>query len=266
MPNNDNVDETESGTTPAVSPVRPLEGSRQELERARAEYSRISEHLVQVRQALDVASQKLTQEQAHRDQLIARRDELNKGLRDKRREIGELHKVLEDTNAELDSLEAVARGVRRDAAQAKSRADHALSDYSMAQAERDRIQHSWEEAVERVKSAQKALDAAGGIAMPGKKVKRSDLAVHRNNPWIAGSFYLFALVVIAVLFAVISMSVPWYALIVVFIGGMLAMSIVGAFQLRNDQNLSERSFVKLMLETFKHLPLLQRNSSRKPTA
>ena len=79
---------------------------------------------------------------------------------------------------------------------------------------------------------------------------------HNNNPWKSGSFYLFAAIVMVILVAVLICYVPWYAAPLVIIGGILLYSIVGAAQLRNDNLLSEKGFLSLMLESFKRLPLL----------
>jgi hypothetical protein len=262
MATNGTCNDATTRTTPAISPHSFVEVHRQELERARAEYERISERLEEIKEVTNSLSQALSQQESRRDQLIARRDELNRNLRDKRKEITELQKLAENTKAELCSLEAVARGVRRDAAQAKSKAEQAQSIYDASRSEQNRLESSLEETGARVRLAESTLDAAGGMLMPGDIASSTqERKTSRNNPWIAGSFYLFALVVIAALFAVISTSIPWYALIVVFIAGILAVSIVGAFQLRNDESLSEQSFLKLMLETFKHLPLLHKDSA-----
>jgi len=43
---------------------------------------------------------------------------------------------------------------------------------------------------------------------------------------------------------------------VVIIGSLLAIGVLGAMQLRNDDRLSEASFLKLMIESYKRLPLL----------
>jgi internalin A len=44
---------------------------------------------------------------------------------------------------------------------------------------------------------------------------------------------------------------------VVIIGALLAIGVIGAMQLRNDDRLSEESFLKLMIESYKRLPLLR---------
>ena len=44
---------------------------------------------------------------------------------------------------------------------------------------------------------------------------------------------------------------------VVTIGALLAIGVIGAMQLRNDDRLSDESFLKLMIEWYKRLPLLR---------
>ena len=78
------------------------------------------------------------------------------------------------------------------------------------------------------------------------------------NPWISGSFYLVAAVVIMAVIAVIIKNIPWYAIPVVIIGGVIFIAVIGALQLRQDKRLSEDSFLTLVRETFKQLPLLKK--------
>ena len=87
---------------------------------------------------------------------------------------------------------------------------------------------------------------------------------NKNSPWLSGSFYLFSIIVLVALFSVIGANLPWHILVIALIGGLLAISIIGAFQLRNDDSLSEKNFLSLMVETFKRLPLLKNvNASKK---
>jgi Flp pilus assembly protein TadB len=44
---------------------------------------------------------------------------------------------------------------------------------------------------------------------------------------------------------------------VIIVGALLAIGVLGALQLRNDDRLSEDSFLKLMVESYKRLPLLR---------
>jgi internalin A len=81
----------------------------------------------------------------------------------------------------------------------------------------------------------------------------------KNNPWKAGSFYLVAFVVVAVVLALIGIYVSWIAVPVVLIAALLAITVIGAMQLRNDVRLKDESFVKLIIEFYKRLPLLRKS-------
>jgi hypothetical protein len=80
--------------------------------------------------------------------------------------------------------------------------------------------------------------------------------VVKNNPWISGSFYLTLIVVIIAGLAVISQLVNWKILPIIIIGGLLLIVVVGLFQLRNDGRITDKSFVSLLKEVFKLLPLV----------
>jgi len=80
----------------------------------------------------------------------------------------------------------------------------------------------------------------------------------KNNPWIAGTFYLFVAIIILVLIAILSQNIQWYLLPIVIIGGLLIIGTIGALQLKNDDKLTDKSFIQLMTETFKSLPLLNK--------
>lgn len=88
----------------------------------------------------------------------------------------------------------------------------------------------------------------------------------KTNVWINGSFFLVVFIVVMTTFAVISANVPALVLPVVIIGGLLAIGIIGAFQLRNDDNLTEKNFLTLVLETYKRLPLLRGNKQKGASA
>jgi hypothetical protein len=80
----------------------------------------------------------------------------------------------------------------------------------------------------------------------------------RVHPWMTGSFYVLALVVLTLTGLVTAKLVPLVALPIVLIFGALALSVIGAMQLRHDNQLSEKSFISLMLASLKSLPLLKR--------
>jgi hypothetical protein len=55
---------------------------------------------------------------------------------------------------------------------------------------------------------------------------------------------------------------PIWALPIVVIGAILAISIIGAFQLRQDGQINENNFLKLMALSFKYLPLLGKRDTK----
>jgi internalin A len=87
----------------------------------------------------------------------------------------------------------------------------------------------------------------------------------RNNPWLSGSFYLvsYVAVIATILVAIVVLNtygVSWATgavISLVLIGGLLSIGIIGANQLKNDDRLSDESYVKLMIESYKRLPLLR---------
>ncbi len=87
----------------------------------------------------------------------------------------------------------------------------------------------------------------------------------KNNPWLSGSFYLVTYVVanstiFAAKIVLNKIGVSWTTAAVntlVVIGGLLSIGIIGANQLKNDERLSDESYVKLMIESYKRLPLLR---------
>ncbi|MFX0200482.1 MAG: COR domain-containing protein [Candidatus Hodarchaeota archaeon] len=84
-----------------------------------------------------------------------------------------------------------------------------------------------------------------------------------NNPWIAGSFYLLVFIVVMSALAVISQFVAWQILPIVLIAGLLTIPLIGVLQALNDGTLSEEGFLKVVLESYKLLPLLRKDNSKK---
>ena len=97
-------------------------------------------------------------------------------------------------------------------------------------------------------------------ALVDKFAEQKQFPVHRN-PWISGSFYLSALVILVTLFLVVAKTVAVAVLPVVVLGALLSVSLIGAFQLRQDQSLSEKNFLSLMALTFRQIPLLRSRQS-----
>ena len=68
---------------------------------------------------------------------------------------------------------------------------------------------------------------------------------------------MLATVIIIAALAVLSRTVAPWALPAVVIAGLLLLVVVGTLQLRNDEALKDETFLTLMLETLKRLPLLK---------
>jgi hypothetical protein len=77
-----------------------------------------------------------------------------------------------------------------------------------------------------------------------------------RSAWANGSFYLFVFVVVIVGVGVLANTVPFYTLAAVLIAGILFVPIIGALQLKQDDRLSEKSFIELMKITIGQLPLI----------
>lgn len=237
-----------------------LETKRRELEQARVEYYAVKEIVEHKKQTLGHFSDYLSECESTYGDLVAERDEINETLRDKRSETGQLEKALQAAQAELSRRESTAKDIRREAVQAKKKVEQALRDKELAKAEHEEAEARLAMAIQQVKAAQASFRTAGG------KLTKGEVLFNESNPWKTGSFYLVAAVVLIVVLAIISANLSWYAVITVLIGGLLALAVVGALQLRSDESLSEENFLKLMLETFRRLPLLRRdNTSSDPT-
>ena len=103
------------------------------------------------------------------------------------------------------------------------------------------------------------LTNAGYQALqPELKARADDQPRLRNNPWLSGSFYLFVVIVVGV-FILIAVNVirSWLVLPLVVVGALIALLLIGVFQLRNDDRLSEKSFLELVGLTLKQLPLIR---------
>jgi len=80
----------------------------------------------------------------------------------------------------------------------------------------------------------------------------------KKFPLVGGAFFLIAFIVIfgGILTAARLLSV--YVFVLVLVGGVIIFSVVGAFILRQDENLSEKGFIELMKLSFRYLPLLRK--------
>ena len=77
-----------------------------------------------------------------------------------------------------------------------------------------------------------------------------------HNPWISGSFYLTSVVLIGGILVALAKTIGIMMLPIATASIVLIVSVIGAFQLRQDARLTEQSFLKLMLMTLKRVPFL----------
>jgi hypothetical protein len=96
------------------------------------------------------------------------------------------------------------------------------------------------------------------------KLEKQEQAYLRRNPWVSGSFYLTSTIIIITLLLLAVRQVNIFYLPIVVISCVLIISLVGAFQLRQDSRVTEKNFLTLMLMIFKLIPLL-RNKNQKNT-
>ena len=107
------------------------------------------------------------------------------------------------------------------------------------------------------------LDTANIAERLNDYIGKTNPNMKKNNPWISGTFYLTIVIVIITGLAVLSQSVHWTLLPIIIISSILIVSLVGILQLKNDDRITDKSFVSLMTETFKSLPLINKSKKKK---
>lgn len=85
----------------------------------------------------------------------------------------------------------------------------------------------------------------------------------KNNPWTSGSFYLFAGLVVLASLVLAGIYVGLIALPVIALVWLILYGSIGAFQLRNDEKLSQKSFLELMVLSFKLAVVRVRDGGKK---
>lgn len=84
------------------------------------------------------------------------------------------------------------------------------------------------------------------------------LSMNKNNPWTSGSFYVVTFIVVLSVISVASIWINPWLIIPCLIASALLLSIIGAFQLRNDGRLSEKKFGELMFYSLRHMSFLRK--------
>lgn len=106
---------------------------------------------------------------------------------------------------------------------------------------------------------------AGEVAAVSGQLAR-DIVARREaarlrSPWISGSFYLAVAVVVVAMLLVVARVLSIWALPAVLVAALLLVMAVGAYQLRQDDRLTERGFLALMTDVLKTLPLVAKRAS-----
>jgi hypothetical protein len=104
-----------------------------------------------------------------------------------------------------------------------------------------------------------SVTGSAASSSPSPAAVQNPTPTESRGPWGSGSFYLFAFLAVLVAFiaGVNYLPYPVVTVPVVVIATLLGVGVVGALQLRQDDRLAEKNFLKLMLETYKRLPLLR---------
>ena len=77
-----------------------------------------------------------------------------------------------------------------------------------------------------------------------------------KSSWANGSFYLVIFIVVVGGLGYLGGNLPLITFVFVIVAGVLFIPIIGAFQLRQDDRLSEKSFLQLMKMVIGQLPLI----------
>lgn len=93
---------------------------------------------------------------------------------------------------------------------------------------------------------------------PSKPEETSKQEVQVTLPWAYrnGSFYLLLFSIVFNTIGIFAGLLPIYSLIITIIGSVILILLIGVLQLRQDDRLSEKSFVELVKMVLKQIPLL----------
>jgi hypothetical protein len=94
--------------------------------------------------------------------------------------------------------------------------------------------------------------AEESTAIPGTTPNRA-----KNNPWGSGTFYLLLFVVVMATLVTAANYVEWYLFPALLIAALLVVPLIGVLQAFNDGTLSEKGFLRVLLESYRRLPLLR---------
>jgi hypothetical protein len=88
-------------------------------------------------------------------------------------------------------------------------------------------------------------------------VRSHDDKTKYRSAWANGSFYLFVAIAVMALTFVVAKVLPVWSFFGIVVAGVLLSTVIGAFQLRYDEKVSEAGFLVLIKLAFANLPLLR---------
>jgi internalin A len=97
----------------------------------------------------------------------------------------------------------------------------------------------------------------GDAIMEEKSENKNKKEIQRSS-WANGSFYLFCFIIVIGGLGFLSGFVPFYTLAIIIVAGILIVPIIGALQLRQDKNLTEKSFIELIKIVLMQLPIIRK--------
>jgi hypothetical protein len=190
--------------------------------------------------------------------LTSKRDNLNQELRDLRKEIKEIERSLQVAQYQFNQAEEFTKRTRREVIKQRQEVKEFIPIYEIARSDYEISEKELETSIQKLKTAEKAYVSAGGKLSSKEVFNERKRGFGQSGPWVSGSFYLFVAVVLIVLFSFVrnSISLP------VIIGVSLLLIVISIFQLRNDDNLSEEGFTKLLIEVLQKLSLLKPSNQK----
>lgn len=142
---------------------------------------------------------------------------------------------------------------------AELRARNLQEAQKLAEEARSELRHH----LDRVRRANIAISGkAGGIKQILHDDARADKTL-RDSAWFNGSFYLATTLLLLSLLTFVAGRLALAQLTFVVVGALVGVTMIGAFQLRNDDKLSERAFLDLLRMAFVRilLPVATRGKS-----
>ena len=101
------------------------------------------------------------------------------------------------------------------------------------------------------------LDISNMASRLNDFIGKDNMKKTKNNPWLSGSFYLTGIILLLILIAILAKILPLVVLPIAVISGIVIGIVVGTLQLKNDDKITDKTFLSLMKEVCRRLPLIK---------